>query len=105
MVTRCKLCKEFLNVPLDEWRPFGCQPIGMHTRQLEGTGYDNMLDFYMLTVSNTIREMAHLDLAIPINPIVKMCPEVVQATERRVTEDGGQRITEAGAPRVVEVSE
>jgi len=99
MATR-RLCDIFVNSPRNGYRPLACKQITVQTREVQGTGRANRLNYFLLARPNTIREHATIDLLYEVPTWLKNAHIKRQLFSTRITSDGATRITSAGNIRI-----
>lgn len=60
------ICKEFINLPEDGYKPLACKPLTVTSEgDIGGRGLENAYKFFFLAKRDTIRENATLDVIFP----------------------------------------
>lgn len=95
------VCSEFINRPINSYRPLACKPLTVQTRDIPGTGRQNKANYFFLMKPNTIREYATLDLLYPTPSWLNLAVQNPSLVFQRVVTTGEARVTTTGFLRVL----
>ncbi len=96
------ICKNFINRPLNSYRPLACKQPVFTTRDIKGTGAANWQNMFFIFKPNTLRERATLDLLYPTPNWLRdeIFSDLIVTLFQRITTAGDNRVTVAGDDRV-----